>query len=339
MMDTPATMKAVVVKTPGGVDALEWETQYPVPELKEGQLLIKNQYSGLNFIDTYFRTGLYKQTPPFISGQEGGGIIVKLGAGVNAEEFKIGDHVVYMSFGTCCEYSAVPATKVVKLPDGISMEVALACMVQGLTAHYLVTDATAGLIHKGEWCLIYSVGSGTCQWAAQMAKLQGYKVIGTSSKTKTPPTCCDEVIMLDCVEGKTYANYESIDICSRVLEITGGQGVKCIIDGVGLSTSEISVKCLARRGIWISFGNASGAVPPLSLLKFSPKSAFCTRPKLGDYVATPEELKARTNDVFQWIKDGQVDVKIDKVFDLDKAQDAHSYLESGQSKGKILLKI
>jgi NADPH2:quinone reductase len=337
--DIPATMKAVVVRENGGLEALSLETDYPVPKLAEGQVLVKNEFSGLNFIDTYYRTGLYKQQVPFISGQEGGGTVVAVSPCV--KDVQVGDQVVYMSLGSYCGYTAVKAEKVIKVPDNISMETALASMVQGLTAHYLVTDATVGLIKKDEWCLIYSVGSGTCQWAAQMAKLQGYKVIGTTSKTKVDaaPKVCDQLIVLETVEGKTYADYESVDICQKVMEITDGKGVKCILDGVGKSTSDISIECLARRGIWISFGNASGAVPPFSLLKLTPKSAFCTRPKLGDYTATREELDARAQQVFQWSVDGKLNIRVDKVFALENAKEGHAYLEAGQSKGKVLFKI
>ena len=337
-------MKAVMIREHGSAEeALKVETNVPIPTLQPGQVLIRNEYSGLNFIDTYFRTGLYKQELPFISGQEGGGIVHSIHPDdQDASPFQVGDRVVYMTFGSLAEYTAVSTAKVVKLPDGISMEIAVACMVQGLTAHYLVTDATAGLISRDEWCLIYSVGSGTCQWAAQMAKLQGYKVIGTTSKGKQetcPSNCCDELIVLDEVDGKSYSDYTSVDIQKRVMDITSSTGVKLIVDGVGKSTADISIGCLARRGIWISFGNASGAVPPVSLLKFTPKSAFCTRPKLGDYVATRDELEQRCNDVFGWVKSNQLKVKVDQIFSIDEASKGHLYLESGNSKGKILFKI
>lgn len=342
----PTTMKAVVVRSHGGADeALSYETDYPVPALKAGEVLVKNQYAGLNFIDTYYRSGLYKQALPFISGGEGGGTVVAVSDNGmeddDDDDIKVGDQVVYMKLGTYCEYTAVSANAIVKLPANISMETALACMVQGLTAHYLTTDATVGLIHPSEWCLIYSVGSGTCQWAAQMAKLQGYKVIGTTSRTKaeSAPKCCDALIVLETVEGKTYSDFSSVDIAARVMEITGGQGAKVIIDGVGKSTSDISVKCLARRGIWISFGNASGAVPPFSLLQLTPKSAFCTRPKLGDYTATRDELQQRAQEVFGWVMSGQLDVKVDQIIPLEDARKGHAYLESGQSKGKVLFRL
>ena len=332
-------MKAVVVRSHGGVDALSLETEYPTPAVGETQVLVKNAYAGVNYIDTYYRSGLYKQPLPFISGGEGGGTVVALGKSV--VDVQIGDQVVYMTLGTYCEYTAVEASKIVKIPENVTMETALACSVQGLTAHYLTTDATAGCIKEGEWCLIYSVGSGTCQWAAQMAKLQGYKVIGTTSKTKAEaaPKCVDELIVLETVAGKTYADYESVDIAKRVQEITSNQGCKCIIDGVGKSTSDISIKSLARRGIWISFGNASGAVPPFSLLQLTPKSAFCTRPKLGDYTATREELVMRCKEVFQWTVEGKLNVKVDQIFDLENVKDGHTYLEAGKSQGKILFKI
>jgi NADPH2:quinone reductase len=320
----PDTMKAIVVTETGGLDALTLDPATPII-----------------LIDTYYRSNSYKQARPFVSGQEGGGVVVAIGSKVS--NIQLGDKVVYIALvGSYCEYSAVPAAKVVKIPPSITMEKAIACMVQGLTAHYLVTDASAGLIQKDEWCLIYSVGSGTCQWAAQMAKLQGYKVIGTTSKTKAdvaPKAACDHLLVLDTAEGKTYADYESVDIQQKVMEWTNGQGVKCILDGVGKSTCDISIKCLARRGIWISFGNASGAVPPVSVSKFTPKSAFCTRPKLGDYIATREELDQRAQQVFQWTSEGKLDVKVDKVFSLENAKEGHSYLEKGQSKGKVLFRL
>ncbi|CAJ1951838.1 unnamed protein product [Cylindrotheca closterium] len=339
----PDTMKAIVVKETGGLEAMTLDPSYPVPKVGDNQVLIKNEFAGLNFIDTYYRSGLYKQACPFISGQEGGGTVVALGSKTEDFGLQVGDKVVYVALvGSYCEYSAVPASKVVKVPESIGMEKALACMVQGLTAHYLVTDAHAGLIQKDQWCLIFSVGSGTCQWAAQIAKVRGFKVIGTTSKSKAdavPKGACDELIVLDTAEGKSHSDYTSVDIQKKVMEITNGDGVKCIVDGVGQSTSDISIQCLARRGIWISFGNASGPVPPVAIKRFTPKSAFCTRPKLGDYMATREELEYRANDVFGLVSNGKLDVKVDTVFSVEQARDAHEYLESGKSKGKVLLRI
>jgi NADPH2:quinone reductase len=337
----PDTMQAVVVREHGGVEALSYETDFPVPkQLSQGQVLVKNDFAGLNFIDTYYRTGLYQQELPFIVGQEGAGRVVKIHESVT--DIQVGDTVAYSSLGTYCEYTVVNSDKIIKIPDNISMERALCCVVQGLTAHYLVTDAPTGLAKPGDWILIFSAGSGTCQWAAQMAKTMGYKVIGTTSKgkvTETTKAACDHLIVLDVVEGKTYADYNSVDIVKRVMELTKGQGVKCILDGVGKSTADISIQCLARRGLWISFGNASGAVPPISLLRLTPKSAYVTRPKLNDYVANQEELQYRADQVFQWVASGDVIVKVDCIIPLKDAREGHSYLEAGKSKGKVLFKI
>lgn len=344
----PSTMKSVVVRELGDASSLVLEPTYPTPVLTSGQVLVKNEYAGLNFIDTYFRKGLYAKDLPFVSGQEGGGRVVQVADDVT--DLAVGDTVAYMAFGSYAGYTAVPVHKAVKVPANMDLPTAVACMVQGLTAHYLVSSAHADLIKVGEWCLIYSVGSGTCQWAARMAKLSGYKVIGTTSKTKesvAKQVGCDELIVLDTAEsssgggggGGIYADYESVDIAARVAEITSGEGCKCIIDGVGASTADISLNCLARRGIWISFGNASGPVPPFSLLKLSAKSAFVARPTLANYIATTAEMEGRCNDVFAWIQQGSLKITIDTVFDLEKAADGHRYLESGKSRGKILYKI
>lgn len=352
-VEIPNTMKAVVIRQHGGPEALSYEEDFPVPkDLQDGQVLVHNTYAGLNFIDTYYRKGLYQQPLPFIAGQEGGGVVVQVHPSVSADVAKVGDEVVYSTMGTYCEYTAVAANRVIKLGAGckegqsISLEAALCCMVQGLTAHYLTTDCTADLAKPGDWMLIYSVGSGTGQWAAQMATMVNgggyYKVIGTTSKgkVKTPAAqaACDELIILDEAPGKTYADYSSVDIAQKVMEVTSGNGVKVIIDGVGKSTADISVKCLARRGLWISFGNASGAVDNFSPLQLAPKSGYLTRPKLGDYVVG-EELQVRAKEVFGWVSCGKLTVTVDQVFSLKDSKEGHEHLEAGKSRGKVLFKI
>jgi NADPH2:quinone reductase len=360
MNELSKTMKAVVVRENGPVSspqALHFESDYPTPILIQGHAIVKNLYSGINFIDTYHRQGLYPRNLPFICGQEGGGTIVSIMPNDNdndnatgdeqpEQQFQIGDRVVYSSLETYAEFTLVPIKNLIAVPQDIDMKIALACMVQGLTAHYLITSAHANLIQKEEWCLIYSVGSGTCQWAAQMAKIQGYKVIGTTSRNKLEQAKganCDELIVLEeaaaTATGKGYADYTSVDIVQKVMGITNGEGVKMIVDGVGKSTAEISLNCLARRGIFVSFGNASGAVEPFPLLRLSKKSAFVTRPKLLDYVSTREELLGRINEVFDWVRSGELKIGIDKEFSLEEAADAHHFIESGQTKGKLLLTI
>lgn len=338
----PSTMKACVIRDLGDANVLKIETDYPTPSLQPGGVVVKNEYAGLNFIDTYHRTGLYPRVLPFVPGGEGGGQIAAVSPEAEAAGFTVGQKVTYMSPESYAEYTSVPVAKCVPVPDGLDLDVAVACMIQGLTAHYLTGSAHANLVRPGEWVLVYSVGSGTCQWAAQMAKIRGYKVIGTTSKSKAGvarKVGCDELIILDPAPGVTYADYTSVDIAGRVAEITGCKGCKCVIDGVGASTCEISLASLARRGIFISFGNASGAVPAFPVLRLNAKSAFVTRPKLNDYIADPQEMSERCSDVFGWIKEGKLNVNIDTKFPLDSAVDGHKYLESGRSKGKILFTI
>merc|ERR1712194_10739 len=235
-----------------------------------------------------------------------------------------------------------PAAKLLPVPDGVPMDVAVSCVVQGLTAHGLTTSAHADLIKPGEWCLIHGVGGGTCQWAAQMAKQRGFKVIGTVSKGKASIAeglGCDELIVLDEVPGQSFENYDSVDVVAKVMEVTEGKGCKAVIDGIGLSTMDISINSLAHRGIFIPFGNASGAVPAFPVLRLIGKSAYVTRPKLLDYTTSRTELIQRSSDIFTWLQEGKLNVSIDTSFSLDDAAEGHLYLEAGKSKGKVLYTI
>jgi len=342
MSTVPSTMRAAVVRETGDADALKVEADFPTPELKAGGVIVKNQYAGINFIDTYHRKGLYARDLPFIGGQEGGGEVAAVSDEAAAQGIKVGDRVAYSVFGSYAEYTAVPAAKLLPVPAGVELDVATACVVQGMTAHYLVSSAHADLIKEGEWCLIHGVGGGTCQWAAQMAKIRGYKVIGTCSKGKedvAKELGCDELIVLDEVPGTAYEDYESVDIVERVMEVTDGKGCKAVIDGIGKSTMDISINSLAHRGIFVSFGNASGAVPAFPVLRLIGKSAYVTRPKLLDYTTTREELVWRADEIFGWLKEGKLNVSVDTTFPLDEAADGHKYLEAGKSKGKVLYKI
>lgn len=343
MSSVPTTMRAAVIRTTGPVENMKVENDFPVPALKPGQALIKNQYSGINFIDTYHRSGLYARELPFIGGQEGGGEVAATTPEAEAQGIKVGDRVAYASvFQTYAEYSAVPAAKLLPVPDAVPLDVAVACGVQGLTAHYLTHSAHAGLVKPGEWMLIHGVGGGTCQWAAQMAKIRGYKVIGTCSRSKEAvgkATGVDKLIVFEEAPGTSFEDYSTADIVKEVMEATDGKGVKCVIDGIGLNTWETSIACLATRGIFVSFGNASGAVPAFPPLKLIAKSGFLTRPKLNDYSITREELMERANDIFTWLQDGRLKVTVDKAFSLDDVQEGHNYLEAGKSKGKVLYKM
>lgn len=319
-----------------------YETDYPTPSMGAGQVIVKNDYAGINFIDCYHRSGLYARDLPFVGGQEGGGTVAAVSDEAAAEGIKVGDRVAYSVFGSYAEYTAVPVAKLLPVPAGVGLDVATSCVVQGLTAHYLTTSAHADLIKPDEWCLIHGVSGGTCQWAAQMAKLRGFKVIGTCPKGKADiaeKLGCDELIVLDEVPGTSFEDYESVDIVKRVMEVTDGQGVKCVIDGIGKSTVDISINSLARRGIFISFGNASGAVPAFPVLRLIGKSGYVTRPKLLDYITTREELVWRADEIFGWLEKGELNVSVDTFFPLEEAAEGHKYLEAGKSKGKVLYKI
>jgi NADPH:quinone reductase len=335
-------LQAVVVRETGDAHALRLETDFPTPSLPAGGVLVKNEYAGINFIDTYHRSGLYARDLPFVGGQEGGGVVAAVSDGAAAQGLAVGDRVAYSVFGSYAEYTAVPAAKLLPVPSSIGLDVATSCVVQGLTAHYLTTSAHADLIQPGEWCLIHGVSGGTCQWAAQMAKLRGYKVIGTAPKGKADVAealGCDKLILLDEVPGTSYENYESVDIVAAVKEVTNGEGVKCVIDGIGKATMDISIDSLARRGIFVSFGNASGAVPAFPVLRLIGKSAYVTRPKLLDYTVTRDELVWRAGEVFGWLQEGKLKVAVDTVFPLEQCAEGHLYLEAGKSKGKVLYKI
>jgi NADPH:quinone reductase len=331
-----------VVREVGDADKLVVESTFPTPDMKPGEVIVQNEFAGINFIDTYHRSGLYKRDLPFVGGQEGGGVVAAASDGAMAAGIRVGDRVAYSVFGSYAEYTAVPAAKLLPVPENIPLDVATSCVVQGMTAHYLTRSAHADLIKAGEWCLIHGVAGGTCQWAAQMAKLNGFKVIGTAPLGKrdiAEKTGCDELILLNEVPGTSYEDYTSVDIVKKVLEITGGQGVKCVIDGIGKATVDISIDSLARRGIFISFGNASGAVPAFPVLRLIGKSAYVTRPKLLDYTVDRQELVWRAKEIFDWLSEGKLTVSVDTVFPLEHAAEGHKYLEAGKSKGKVLYKI
>jgi NADPH2:quinone reductase len=331
-----------VVRETGDAGVLKVEPDFPTPALQPGGVVVRNQYSGINFIDTYHRKGLYERELPFVGGQEGGGTVAAVSPEAAAQGIKVGDRVAYSVFGSYAEYTAVPAAKLLPVPEGVGLDIATSCVVQGMTAHYLTSSAHADLIKPGEWCLIHGVAGGTCQWAAQMAKLRGFKVIGTAPKGKADVAAalgCDELILLDEAAGTSYEDYTSVDVVARVKEITGGAGVKCVIDGIGKATVDISIDSLARRGIFISFGNASGAVPAFPVLRLIGKSAYVTRPKLLDYTVTREELVWRSGDIYGWLQEGKLKVAVDTVFPLDQAAEGHRYLEAGKSKGKVLYEI
>jgi NADPH2:quinone reductase len=320
-------MKAIRVHAFGGVEALRYE-DVPEPAPKPGEAVVRVEAAGVNFIDVYHRTGLYKVSLPYTLGQEGGGTIESVASDMAG--FRVGDRVAWTSVpGAYAQRAAVPAARLVKLPDGVSTRDGAAVMLQGMTAHYLATSTYP--LKAGDICLVHAAAGGVGQLLCQIAKIRGARVIGTAGsaeKTKLALEAgADEAI-----------DYTSRDFEAEVKRITSGKGVRAVYDGVGKSVFEKSLNCLAPRGMMVTFGNASGPVPAIEPLILSQKgSLFLTRPTLVNYIATREELEGRAKDLFSWIAAGKLRVRIGADFPLERVADAHRALEGRQTTGKVLL--
>ena len=320
-------MKGIRIHEYGNADVLKYEdTEKPEP--KENEARVKLEAIGVNFIDIYHRTGLYPNKLPFIPGMEGAGIVDKVNAGVS--DAKKGDRVAYaMNIGSYAEYSIVPAWKLVKIPDYIDFKTACAAMLQGMTAHYL-THSTFK-IKKNDIILLHAAAGGVGLLLTQIAKNIGAKVIGTASteeKAKIAKEAGAEDIII-----YTKENFEE-----KVKKITDGNGVDAVYDSVGKDTFLKSLNCLKRRGMLVSFGQSSGAIPEFNTRILSEKgSLYLTRPTLADYASNKEEISQRTKDIFSWIKNKELKIRIHKEFKLSEAKKAHEELEGRKSIGKILL--
>ena len=321
-------MKAVFVTDFGGVDKLRYE-DIPTPKPGPGQALVKIHSSGVNFIDIYFRTGLYKADPPVILGMEAAGVVEAVGEGVTTPT--IGERVVYcMTRGSYAEYAIVPAAQLVHLPDSVDLDTAAASLLQGMTAHYLTHSTYA--LKIGETCLVHACAGGAGLWTVAAAKVRGARVIGTTSTAEKAARAkaagCDDVIL-----------YTEQDFESEVKKLTDGKGVDVVYDSVGASTWEKSLNCLRPRGMMVTFGNASGPVPPFSPLVLSQKgSLFLTRPTLAHYTLTRQELEWRAGDVFLWLLEGKAKLHIDNIYPLKDAGIAQEDLASRKTSGKLLLR-
>ena len=320
-------MKAIRIHEHGGPDALVFE-EVPLPEPGHGEVRVKIKAAGVNFIDTYHRLGLYRQALPFIPGTEGGGEVDAVGEGVTA--VSPGDRVVYaMQIGAYAEYAVVPAWRLVKAPDETPIEIATAVLLQGMTAHFL-THSTYP-IREGETVLIHAAAGGVGMLLVQMAKLRGAQVIGTTSTAEKAELAkesgADEIIL-----------YTEIDFVEAVKQLTNGQGVHVVYDGVGQDTFADSLNCLRPRGYMVLYGQASGPVKPVDPQLLNQKgSLFLTRPSLAHYTLTQEEIQKRADDLFSWIALGLLHVRIDGTFPLEEAAAAHQYMEERRTKGKLLL--
>lgn len=320
-------MKAVRIETHGGPEVLR-VVELPTPKPGPGQVLVGIEAVGLNFIDTYQRSGLYQLPLPAVLGQEGAGRVVSLGADVKT--LKVGDRVAFAHvMGAYADTVAIAADRLVPVPDGVTSQVAAAVLLQGMTVQYLVTD-TFGL-KPGHTCLIHAAAGGVGLLLIQVAKLKGATVIGTVS---TP-----EKAQLARGAGADHViNYVEEDFEPAVRQLTGGRGVQVVYDSVGKTTFAKSLNVLAPRGMLVTFGQSSGAVPPFDPLLLSQRgSLFLTRPVLGHYIATRDELLARADETLGWVAGGRLKVRIDSEYPLAAVADAHRRLESRKSAGKILL--
>jgi len=320
-------MKAIRIEQNGGPEVLRYE-EVPTPTPGPGEALVKIEAVGVNFIDIYIRQGLYKTPLPAVLGQEAAGVVESAGPGVT--DIKPGDRVAYAGvLGSYAQYAAVPAARLVKVPDGIDSRSAAAAMLQGMTAHYLVTSTFP--LQKGHTALAHAAAGGVGLLLIQMAKLRGSRVIGTVSTDEKARLArdagADEVVL-----------YSSQDFEAEAKRFTSGAGLDVVYDSVGRSTWEKSMQSLRPRGMLVLFGNASGPVPPIDPLLLSQRgSLFLTRPKLGDYTATREELLHRGGEVLGWIAAGKLRLRMEHTFPLEQAAQAQEALVGRKTTGKILL--
>lgn len=322
-------MRAMRVAKFGDPSVLELD-EIPIPEPGAGEVRVKVAFAGLNFIDTYQRSGQYKMALPFIAGSEAGGVIDAVGAGV--EELHVGERVAYgLINGAYAEYVVVPASKLVPVPDGVSLEVAVALMVQGMTAHYLALSTYP--LSMGSEALIHAGAGGTGRLLVQVAKRCGARVIATAgshAKAELARSAGADAVII----------YTEDDFEEETKRLTGGRGVDVVYDSVGKATFLKGLNCLRPRGYMVLWGQASGAVEPLDPQVLNQKgSLYLTRPTLGAYIASREELLTRAEQLFDWYLARELDVRIDAVFPLANAAEAHRYIEGRKTMGKVLLQV
>ncbi|KAF9334960.1 hypothetical protein BGZ91_010666 [Linnemannia elongata] len=315
-----STIHAVQIPKHGDSSVLAY-VPVPKPTPKPDQVLIKVAYAGVNFIDTYQRSGLYPQTLPFIVGREGSGEIVEVGPEAKGN-FKVGDRVAFMGPGSYAEYDAVSTLSIAKLPDAVSLEQGAALLLQGLTAWSLVRPA-----YK-------AAAGGVGLLLCQMCKLLGANVIGTTSS--------EAKAQLAKANGADYVvdyskGYD--ELVTKVNELTGNKGVHVVLDGVGASTFDVSLKVVRRLGTVISFGNASGAVPPVNIMRLAEKNIRLMRTTLFQYITTREEFEALSSELLGLVAEGKLQFAIHKVYPIQDVKQAHDDLEGRKTTGKLVLKL
>jgi NADPH2:quinone reductase len=320
-------MKAIQIESHDGPEVLAL-ADLPDPTPGEGQLLVKAEAAGVNFIDVYHRTGLYPNPLPLTLGLEGAGVVA--GVGPDAAGFREGDRVTWTNVqGSYAEALLVPAEKAVTIPDGVDYQTAAAVMVQGMTAHYLCNDTYP--LKPGDTCLVHAAAGGVGLLLVQMAKEKGAFVFGTVSTEEKADLAreagADEVIL-----------YTREDFLEAVKRLTDGRGLSVVYDSVGKTTAEKSLDCLMPLGMMVFYGNSSGPAPPIDPLTLTQKgSLFLTRPTLFHYIADRASLEARAGEVLDAVASGGLKVRIGHTFPLADAAEAHRALEGRKTTGKVLL--
>ncbi|WP_027891400.1 quinone oxidoreductase family protein [Calidithermus chliarophilus] len=318
-------MKAIRVHNPGGLEAMRLE-EIPVPVPGEGQALVRLEAVGVNFIDVYKRSGIYKLDTPFTVGEEAAGVVEAVGPGVSG--LRPGDRVAYANvMGAYAEYAVVPADKLVRVPEGLDSRTAAALMLQGMTAHYLVKSTYP--LKAGETCVVHAGAGGVGLLLIQMAKMAGARVISTASSEAKRALArgagADHTL--------PYEGFEQ-----GVLEITGGQKADVVYDGVGQATWEGSLNSLRVRGMLVLYGQSSGPVPPFDPQVLNRKGGlYLTRPSLWHYTQDRAELEWRAGEILRWAAEGRLQVRIGAEFPLEQAAEAHAKLQGRETTGKVLL--
>lgn len=316
--------RGIRVEEPGGPEALrlvEFEVGAPGP----GEVLVRNEAAGVNFIDVYHRTGLYELPKPFTPGSEGAGVVEALGEGVS--DVAIGDRVAYTNIGSYADAVIVPAARLVPVPDGIDTRTAAAALLQGMTAHYLSSSTYP--LQGGERILVHAGAGGVGALLVQMAKARGAYVFATASTSnlKVAEEAGADVVI----------DYTRNDFVAEIESATAGEGVDVVYDSVGKTTFDGSLACLRARGMLVMFGQSSGPVPPFDLLRLSPRSLYLTRAVLGHYTSSREELLWRAGEVLGAIAAGSLHLRMDRELPLAEAAEAHRLLEGRTTAGKLLL--
>ncbi|MGH3843977.1 MAG: quinone oxidoreductase family protein [Pseudonocardiaceae bacterium] len=321
-------MRAIQITETGGPEVLQL-AELPDPQPGPGQLVVEVAASGVNYIDTYHRSGAYPMPLPFVPGSEGAGTVTAVGAG--AGDVAVGDRVAWAtSLGSYAEQAVVPADQAVPVPDGVDIDIAAGCLLQGMTAHYLAVSVHA--VQPGETVLVHAAAGGMGQLLTQLATASGARVIGTVS------TPAKERLAREAGAAEVIRYTEIDDLAGEVRRLTGGDGVAAVYDGVGASTFDASLATLRPRGMLALFGAASGPVPPVDPQRLNAAgSIFLTRPKLADYVATRDELTWRAGEVFDAIRNGSLRITIGGRYPLAEASRAHQDLQARRTTGKLLL--